>query len=256
MAKSDKLAYADQTDDGVVTDIKGYIPKGYDGEFGVYSSNIYFVGDFEEELATQKFYDPAPPMPEMAEVDRQKGQQNGYKNLSFKSATGENDCYNPVNSDFWAEEDPDNYKYTPAYYECPQIRALIDWFQCPLTRVRIFQQQPGHHMPLHTDFDNQKGMTHGQTVRIFVQLNENKGDFHYRFQTSDSDFSVQLQKGQWLAFNQDKVAHATWNSSDTRVRNAFMFVAKRNEWLDNIMKNHDKPYFVDCRELAKEKKIA
>ena len=81
MAKSDKLAYAEQTDDGVVTDIKGYNPKGYDGEFGVYSSNIYFVGDFEEELATQKFYDPAPPMPEMAEVDRQKGQQNGYKNL-------------------------------------------------------------------------------------------------------------------------------------------------------------------------------
>ena len=35
MAKSEKLAYASQTDEGVVQDIKGYQPKGYNGELGV-----------------------------------------------------------------------------------------------------------------------------------------------------------------------------------------------------------------------------
>lgn len=256
MAYSDKLAYATQNDEGVVQDIKGYEPEGYDGEFGIYASNIYFVGDFEEELATQTFYDVPAPVKQMAEVDRQKGQQTGYKNLSFKSIDGNNWDYNAKGYDegeFWNEEDPADYKWTQAYYDCPQIAAMLDWFQCPITRVRVFQQQPGHHMPLHTDFDNQKGMEHGQTVRIFVQLNENQGDFHYRFQTKDSDVSLQLQKGQWLVFNQDKVAHSTWNSSDNRVRNSFMFIAKRNEWLDNVMKNHDKPIFVDCRELAAQK---
>jgi hypothetical protein len=188
----------------------------------------------------------------MEKVDEEKGQQAGYKNLSFKSANGRNDDYYFAGK-FWEEEHPDDYKWTPAYYECPQIRALIDWFQCPLVRVRIFQQQPGHHMKLHSDFDNQKGMEYGQTVRIFVQLNENNQDFFFRFQTSDSDVVVNIEKGQWLAFNQDLVAHETYNASETRVRNAFMFVAIRNEWLDNIMSNRDiKPTIVDCRELAKK----
>jgi len=97
-------------------------------------------------------------------------------------------------------------------------------------------------------------MTHGQTVRIFVQLNDNSNaDFGLRFQTSDSDISLNLQKGQWLAFNQDKVAHSTWNLSKDKVRNAFMFVAKRNEWLDNIMKHQGAPMVIDCRELAKNR---
>ena len=254
MAKSEKLAYANQDDDGVVLDIRGYDSNGYNGEYGIVLPNIIFIGDFEEELATQTFYDVPKPMKEMEKVDAEKGQQRGYKNLSFKSATGEPWDYNPPNGEFWVEEDPANYKWTSAYYECPQIAALIDWFQCPLTRVRIFQQQPGHYMDLHTDFDNQKGMDHGQTVRIFVQLNENNGDFHFRFKTSDSDVTLQLQKGQWLAFNQDKVAHATKNTSKNRVRNAFMFVAKRNEWLDNIMQSsYSEPIYVDCRELAKTK---
>ena len=260
MAYNEKLEYASQDADGVVQEIKGYQPKGYDGELGIVAPNIIFKGNFEEELATQTFYDVPPAMPSMAKVDEEKGQQKGYKNLSFKSVNGRNEDYNPKNDDMWTEEDPADMKWTPAYYACPQIASLIDWFQCDLTRVRIFQQQPGHFMPLHTDYDNQKGTTLGQTIRIFVQLNDNSnGDFGFRFQTSDSDISLNIQKGQWLAFNQDKVAHSTWNLSKDRVRNAFMFVAKRNEWLDNIMNNHDgTPIVVDCEELAKQrsKKVA
>jgi len=254
MAYNTKLAYAPQDADGVVQDIKGYKNVGYNGELGIVAPNIYFKGDFEEELATQTFHEVPKAWGEMAKVDEEKGQQKGYKNLSFKSADGTTESYNQASEDYWTEEDPKDYKWTSAYYECPQIASLIDWFQCPMTRVRIFQQQPGHFMPLHTDFDNQKGMTHGQTVRIFVQLNDNSNaDFGFRFQTSDSDISLNLQKGQWLAFNQDKVAHSTWNLSKDRVRNAFMFVAKRNEWLDNIMKHQGAPIVVDCKELAKNR---
>jgi hypothetical protein len=32
-----------------------------------------------------------------------------------------------------------------------------------------------------------------------------------------------------------------------------MFVAKRNEWLDNIMKHQGAPVVVDCKELAKNR---
>ena len=252
--KSTKLLYASQDENGIVQDIQGYKPEGYNGEFGIVLPNITFKGDFEEELADQTFYDvpDATEVPEMLAVDGKKGQQAGYKNLCFKGPNGRNDDYNAPGDSFWNEENPDEMKYTPAYYDCPQIRALIDWFQCPLKRVRIFQQQPGHYMDLHTDFDNQKGMELGQTVRIFVQLNENNGDFHYRFKTSDSDITVNLNKGQFLVFNQDKVAHATKNSSETRVRNAFMFVAIRNEWLDKLMNHTNEPITVDCRELAKK----
>ena len=254
MAYNKKLAFASQDADGVVQEIKGYQPEGFNGEFGIVAPNIYFKGDFEEELATQTFHDVPAPMASMAKVDAEKGQQNGYKNLSFKSVNGKNDDYNPKNDDMWAEENPADMKFTQAYYDCPQIASLIDWFQCEMTRVRIFQQQPGHFMPLHTDFDNQKGTSMGQTVRIFVQLNDNSNaDFGFRFQTSDSDVTLNLQKGQWLAFNQDKVAHSTWNLSKDRVRNAFMFVAKRNEWLDNIMKHQGAPVVVDCKELAKNR---
>ena len=92
-----------------------------------------------------------------------------------------------------------------------------------------------------------------------MQLNDNSNaDFGFRFQTSDSDVTLNLQKGQWLAFNQDKVTHSTWNLSKDRVRNAFMFVAKRNEWLDNVMKHQGMPIVIDCKELAKNrnKKVA
>ena len=85
MAYNNKLAYASQDADGVVQDIKGYKPNGYNGDFGIVAPNIYFKGDFEEELATQTFYDVPAPMASMEKVDAEKGQQKGYKNLSFKS---------------------------------------------------------------------------------------------------------------------------------------------------------------------------
>ena len=79
MAKSEKLMYADQDDNGIVQDIRGYEPNGYDGEFGIVLPSIIFVGDFEEELATQTFYDVPAPMKEMEKVDAEKGQQKGIK---------------------------------------------------------------------------------------------------------------------------------------------------------------------------------
>ena len=138
MAYSEKLEYSPQDAEGVVQDIKGYKNVGYNGELGIVAPNIYFKGDFEEELATQKFYDVPPAWGEMAKVDEEKGQQKGYKNLSFRSDDGTPESYHGASEKYWDEEDPNDYKWTSAYYECPQIASLIDWFECPMTRVRIF----------------------------------------------------------------------------------------------------------------------
>jgi hypothetical protein len=72
MAYNEKLAYAPQDADGVVQDIKGYKDVGYNGELGIVAPNIYFKGDFEEELATQTFHDVPKAWGEMAKVDEEK----------------------------------------------------------------------------------------------------------------------------------------------------------------------------------------
>ncbi len=239
----------------VVQEIKGHKDVGYKPSTGIFASNTIFAGDFEDELANVTFYDVPQSHKEMEKVDAYKGQQAGYKNCSFRSHDGKASTYDAPGA-FWDEEDPKNYKWTEAYDACPQLASMLDWFECPIARVRVFQQQPGHVMATHSDFDNQKGTELGETLRIFVQLNENKGDFHYRFQTADSDVSIQLQKGQFLIFNPDKTAHGTANTG-SEVRNAFMLVVKKNEWLENLMKDDSPlPTVIDCKELAKERKVA
>ena len=176
----------------VVQEIKGHKDVGYKPSTGIFASNTIFAGDFEDELDNVTFYDVPQSHKEMEKVDAYKGQQAGYKNCSFRSHDGKASTYDAPGA-FWDEEDPKNYKWTEAYDACPQLASMLDWFECPIARVRVFQQQPGHVMATHSDFDNQKGTELGETLRIFVQLNENKGDFHYRFQTADSDVSIQLQ---------------------------------------------------------------
>ena len=226
----------------VVQEIKGHKDVGYKPSTGIFASNTIFAGDFEDELANVTFYDVPQSHKEMEKVD--------YKINAKPTPT-----YDAPGA-FWDEEDPKNYKWTEAYDACPQLASMLDWFECPIARVRVFQQQPGHVMATHSDFDNQKGTELGETLRIFVQLNENKGDFHYRFQTADSDVSIQLQKGQFLIFNPDKTVHGTANTG-SEVRNAFMLVVKKNEWLENLMKDDSPlPTVIDCKELAKERKVA
>lgn len=228
-----------------LTDLTHYVPSGYNTMRGVYTSNYIFNGDWNDELASLDYTDrkQAPSDAEVAARDAELGIETGYTYNSFKSATGESDFHGQA-GDFWAEERPDDFKYTDSYYNCPKLRQIVDWFQCEKARVRIFKQAPGHHVKLHTDFDNQRkdGDT-GETVRIFVQLSAAPSGAWYRYRTGDSDVSVNLQPGQFLIYNQDFVEHQVQNVMDT-AHYKFMIVAKVNDWVRNLA-NNETVKFID-----------
>ena len=235
----------------VIKSILKHKPEGYNASTGIYASNVVFSGDWKLELENLEFYKPEVQMKEVELVDAEKGQVDAYKNCAFRSKDGKASSHDKA-GDFWAEENPADYTETEAYAQSPQLAAICDWFQCEKGRIRIFQQQAGHTMQLHTDFDNQRGNELGETLRIFVQLDDQPGGAWYRFQTADSEVNINLQKGQFLIFNPDHTAHQTQNLTD-QPRNAFMLVVKRNEWIDSLMNNHETVTFVDTAELAKQK---
>ena len=130
-----------------------------------------------------------------------------YLYNAFRSPDGSEHTLDAT-TDFWTEEAPESCEYTASYYNSPQLRSILDWFECDKTRIRVFQQQPGAYMQMHTDFDNQKGNSqYGETLRIFVQLTDQPGGAWYRFKTADSEVSINLQKGQFLIFNPDHTGH-------------------------------------------------
>ena len=106
-------------------------------------------------------------------------------------------------------------------------------------------------MEIHTDFDNQKGTDHGETLRIFVQLNDMPGGAWFHFKTADSQVHINLQKGQFLIFNPDHTGHGTQNLTSIP-RNTFMLVVKRNEWIDNLIQNETMQY-INIDELVEQK---
>jgi hypothetical protein len=235
-----------------MSDLKQFEPEGYNPSTGIYASSYIFTGDWQDELDALEFTSREKPVMDAAikEFDDDKGIVSGYLYNAFRSEDGKSTTTEL--SDFWNEEEPDKFQYTDSYYNSPKLRALIDWFQCEKTRIRIFQQKPGHTMPIHTDFDNQRGTEHGETVRIFVQLNDMPGGAWFRFKTADSEVSINLQKGQFLIFNPDHTGHGTENVTDIP-RNTFMMVVKRNEWLENLVNNPNMT-FINLDEAVKEQR--
>ena len=239
---------------GEIENIINPKPNGYNPTTGIYASSYIFQGEWEDELNALDYKKRVIKHDEAAQTDEDKGLVSAYLYNAFRSADGKSTT-TEISGQFWGEEDPSTCQYTPSYYNSPKLRAILDWFECDKTRIRIFQQQPGVHMPMHTDFDNQRGVEKfGETLRIFVQLTDQPGGAWYKFQTSDSDVSINLQKGQFLVFNPDLTGHQTQNLTEVP-RNAFMLIVKRNEWIDNLVKNETMS-FIDVNELAKEKKIA
>lgn len=235
-----------------MSDLKQFEPEGYNPSTGIYASSYIFTGDWQDELDALEFTSREKPVMDAAikEFDDDKGIVSGYLYNAFRSEDGKSTTTEL--SDFWNEEEPDKFQNTDSYYNSPKLRALIDWFQCEKTRIRIFQQKPGHTMPIHTDFDNQRGTEHGETVRIFVQLNDMPGGAWFRFKTADSEVSINLQKGQFLIFNPDHTGHGTENVTDIP-RNTFMMVVKRNEWLENLVNNPNMT-FINLDEAVKEQR--
>lgn len=239
-----------------MTELKQYKPEGYNPSTGIYASSYIFTGNWEDELAnlnytprTQENQDES-----IRQFDEEKGIHSGYLYNSFKSATGESTFHDTLGDDFWQEDVPSDFDYTDSYYASPKLAAICDWFQCEKSRIRIFQQQAGHSMEIHTDFDNQKGTDHGETLRIFVQLNDMPGGAWFHFQTADSQVHINLQKGQFLIFNPDHTGHGTQNLTSIP-RNTFMLVVKRNEWIDNLIKN-ETMQFIDIDEMVQQKQAA
>ena len=239
--------------DGMIEDVINHDPKGYNPTTGIYASSYIFQGDWENELEALTYTRRHGGHKEVEKIDTMKGQDAQYLYNAFRSPDGKETTTDMLQDDFWQEEDPASCQYTPSYYASPRLRAILDWFQCDKTRIRIFQQQPGAYMQMHTDFDNQRGNTNfGETLRIFVQLTDQPGGAWYRFKTADSEVSINLQKGQFLIFNPDHTGHQTQNLTEVP-RNAFMLIVKRNAWLDSLTKNETMT-FVDINELANQKK--
>lgn len=230
-------------------------PNGYNPSTGIYVSREIFAGNWENELEALSFTPRTKLITEDADIaksDQEKGIQANYLYNTFKSANGRSDFHDQL-KDFWDEELPEDYSYTDSYYNSPKLRAIIDWFPVEKSRCRIFQQQPGVTMPVHTDFDNQKGTSGGETVRIFVQLNDMPGGAWFRCKTADSDVTVNLQKGQFLVFYPDATGHGTCNITEVP-RNTFMLVVKRNEWIDSLGQGSDASVqFIDIDSLVKNK---
>jgi len=231
--------------------LKQHEPAGYKPSSGILASSHIFTGDWENELNNLNYTarTQTSQSAEIAEFDKDKGIHSGYLYNSFKSATGESTFHDTLGTDFWEEDVPHTFSYTDSYWQSPKLAAICDWFQCEKSRIRIFQQQPGHNMPIHTDFDNQKGTEYGETLRIFVQLNDMPGGAWYHFTTADSQVTINLQKGQFLIFSPDHTGHGTQNLTNIP-RNTFMMVVKRNEWLDNL-RNNKEMNFIDIDALAR-----
>ena len=164
--------------DGVINQVVNHKPNGFNPTTGVYSSNYIFQGDWQDELDALTFVDRGEGPKEVGKIDAWKGQQSQYLYNAFRSADGTSTQMDQL-QDFWTEENPEDYKDTDSNLASPQLAAICDWVQCEKTRIRIFQQQPGAYMQMHTDFDNQRGTELGENVRIFVMLDDNQNDFWF-----------------------------------------------------------------------------
>jgi hypothetical protein len=234
-----------------------FVPNGYNPSTGIYASSYIFTGDWEDELKSLEYTSRGKTFADadgLEEKDDDKGLFTGYLYNSFKSHNGDSKQHDVLYDSFWTENNPAEFSYTDSYYKCPKIASILDWFQCETSQIRVFQQQPGHKMPLHTDWDNQKGTQYGETVRIFLQLTDMPGGAWFHFRTADSQVHINLQKGQFLIFNPDHTAHGTENLTNIP-RNTIMIVAKRNEWLDNII-NNETMQFIDIDNLVQQKVAA
>jgi len=237
--------------------LQEFEPNGYNPSTGIYVSREIFTGNWENEIEALDFTPRTKLITEDADLmesDKAKGIQDNYLYNTFKSANGDSGFHDQL-KDFWKEELPEDYSYTDSYYNSPKLAAIIDYFQVEKSRCRIFQQQPGVEMPVHTDFDNQKGTEGGETVRIFVQLNDMPGGAWFRCKTADSDVTVNLQKGQFLVFYPDATGHGTCNITDIP-RNTYMLVCKRNEWIDSLGQDKSASIkFIDIDAMVEEKAV-
>lgn len=218
---------------------------GYNTNRGIYVSNMILHADTEKELESLPFV-PMSVDSAYAQADNERGLSSMYQLCAFRSTDGKSETV----SHHSGAERPEDFQWTDSYYNNPNLRAILDFFECPIMRARVFRQMPGCKNPMHTDFDRRRPEG-DDTLRILIQLSDMPGGAWFRYQTSDSDVSINLRAGQFVVFNADTVAHQTNNLTD-RPRDAIMLVVKKNDWIENLVNNED-PCIIN---LSQEKLLA
>lgn len=211
----------------------------YNPDKGIYVSNIILGGDFEKEISKLIFY-PMEVDNAYTKANVERGLSTNYELCAFRSIDGK--CSTLTQPP--GKEDPKDFKFTSAYYNSPELANVINFFQVPMMRARIFRQLPGCKNKLHTDFDSQR--PEGQdTLRITVMLSDMPDGAWFKYITSDSVVNVNLRKGQFVIFNADTVQHQT-NNITNKPRDTFMLVVKKNAWIENIT-NQEDPEFISFK---------
>ncbi len=113
-------------EEGVIENVINHQPEGYNPSTGIYASSYIFQGNWEDELKALNFTKRGQAFKEVEKVDAMKGQDTQYLYNSFRSADGKDTTHDPL-QDFWAEENPADYKDTNSKLSSPQLAAICDW---------------------------------------------------------------------------------------------------------------------------------
>ena len=134
-----------------------------------------------------------------------------------------------------AEERPEQFTYTPAYYSSPNLKAAVDWFKCDKARIRIFRQLPGQNVLLHHDFDNERTNFSKENITVRIIVNLSDTDSYFQLVNESCDITIRLVQGQFTIINTDFTWHATRNK-DTVHRDTLNMIVKWNDWLAELTK--------------------
>ena len=202
---------------------------GYNPKTGFFISRTVLDGDYYKDVnkIVEGWVDNMYVDPKLME---QFGKGAGkFEVVSLKSYDGTNEnIYAPPEREL-----PDNFKYTPAYYSSPNLKKVIDWFQCEKTRVRVFRQLPGKNVELHHDFDNEREDFSDENImlRVFMPLTDR--DAYLNLANENSDIMVKLVKGQFAIINVDTVWHGSI-TFDNEPRDWLNMIVKWNPWLHEL----------------------
>lgn len=132
----------------------------------------------------------------------------------------ENANSHPILQSFSLEREGD-WVYLPIVDSLPQIKLILDWFQCDLEAVRLMRLKPGTHIKPHQD----KGlaMEYGY-ARFHLPIYAAE---HVEFKVNDS--FVPMKNGQLWYLNADASHSVRHIGSQDRIN--LVIDCKVNDWL-------------------------
>ena len=143
-------------------------------------------------------------------------------------------------------EKPENFKLTAVCDKFKEAKDLVDFFSfIETTRVRIHKQEPGQHIPLHTDGNNVEAKTKEEyRLRMITALTADS-NFIYEFEHEGIFYEYDLKLGESIIFDPDTVAHGMRNKSKTKTRLALVQIFK------SYPMHRDFVQFINRKQLIK-----